>query len=246
MNRAAFAENGYSKGRVLQHVLQRPHTLSPPTDGSTSSAATTCQSDNGLYKGNIFDPEQRRGEAQAAVHRGELEQDPFGLALFARDRSQFYATAIPGPAEYPALGPSTEIRPLVSVRRLRCRRHSAGRRRPSTGQLRGTPIPPASRRAPEPEPDGHGVHASRVNQVVPEVYDRRPIGTSRGKRPDGVSAVPAARGRRYGPGKDDWKVGTFDGEMDYGTRHPGGAKFGIGGGTLTSERTTWCLDVWRH
>jgi len=48
-----------------------------------------------------------------------------------------------------------------------------------------------------------------------------------------------------GPGKDDWKVCTFDGEMDYGNEAiPGGAKFGIGGGTPNFKKgTTWCLDV---
>ena len=48
-----------------------------------------------------------------------------------------------------------------------------------------------------------------------------------------------------GPGRDDWKVCTFDGEIDYGDeRIPGGARFGVGGGTPRfTKGTTWCLDV---
>ena len=48
-----------------------------------------------------------------------------------------------------------------------------------------------------------------------------------------------------GPGKDDWKVCTFDGEIDYGPEIvPGGARFGVGGGTPPfTKGTMWCLDV---
>jgi hypothetical protein len=43
----------------------------------------------------------------------------------------------------------------------------------------------------------------------------------------------------------DWKVCTFDGEMEYGSELvPGGARFGVGGGTPEfTKGTTWCLDV---
>ena len=64
-----------------------------------------------------------------------------------------------------------------------------------------------------------------------------------------------------GPGKDDWKVCTFNGEIEYGAiedeltpasayrdaqgvRQLGGARFGVGGGTPSfTKGTTWCLDV---
>ena len=60
-----------------------------------------------------------------------------------------------------------------------------------------------------------------------------------------------------GPGKDDWKVCTFNGEIEYGDeltptsayRNAQGerswaAPFGVGGGTPPFTRgTTWCLDV---
>ena len=47
-----------------------------------------------------------------------------------------------------------------------------------------------------------------------------------------------------GPGKDDWKVCTFDGEIDYGDEViPGGTKFGSVGGASFTKGTTWCLDV---
>ncbi|MGH9963145.1 MAG: hypothetical protein ACREBC_39515, partial [Pyrinomonadaceae bacterium] len=48
-----------------------------------------------------------------------------------------------------------------------------------------------------------------------------------------------------GPGRNDWKVCTYDGEKDYGPEEiPGGARFGVGGGTPPfTAGNTWCLDV---
>jgi hypothetical protein len=48
-----------------------------------------------------------------------------------------------------------------------------------------------------------------------------------------------------GPGRDDWKVCTYDGEKNYGSEAvPGGARFGVGGGTPPfTAGNTWCLDV---
>jgi hypothetical protein len=48
-----------------------------------------------------------------------------------------------------------------------------------------------------------------------------------------------------GPRKEDWMVCTYDGEMNYGPEVvPGGARFGVGGGTPRfTAGTTWCLNV---
>ena len=47
-----------------------------------------------------------------------------------------------------------------------------------------------------------------------------------------------------GPRKDDWVVCTFDGEKEYGPELiPGGARFGVGGGTPEFKGNTWCLNV---
>src|SRR5439155_1054321 len=88
--------------------------------------------------------------------------------------------------------------------------------------------------------------ASRINQVVPEVYDPK---TDRNTALENARMAfplyPQLEVVQTGPGRDDWKVCTFDGEMDYGNeRVPGGARFGIGGGTPEfTKGTTWCLDV---
>jgi hypothetical protein len=88
--------------------------------------------------------------------------------------------------------------------------------------------------------------ASRVNIVVPEVYDPK---TDRNIALENARMAfplyPQLEVVQTGPGKEDWKVCTFNGEINYGEeRIPGGARFGVGGGTPDFERgTTWCLDV---
>ena len=60
--------------------------------------------------------------------------------------------------------------------------------------------------------------ASRVNIVVPEVYDPK---TDRNIALENARMAfplyPQMEVVQTGPGKDDWKVCTFDGEIDYGT-----------------------------
>ena len=75
--------------------------------------------------------------------------------------------------------------------------------------------------------------ATRVNQVVPEVYDPK---TDRNIALENARMAfplyPQLEVVQTGPGRDDWKVCTFNGEIDYGTELiPGGARFGVGGGT---------------
>ncbi|MGH2651605.1 MAG: galactose oxidase-like domain-containing protein [Actinomycetota bacterium] len=88
--------------------------------------------------------------------------------------------------------------------------------------------------------------ASRVNQVVPEVYDPK---TDRNIALENARMAfplyPQLEVVQTGPGRDDWKVCTFNGEIEYGDEMiPGGARFGVGGGTPRFTRgTTWCLDV---
>src|SRR6266545_4972321 len=86
----------------------------------------------------------------------------------------------------------------------------------------------------------------RVNQVVPEVYDPK---TDRNIALENARMAfplyPQLEVVQTGPGRDDWKVCTYDGEKDYGDeRVPGGARFGVGGGTPPfTKGTTYCLDV---
>jgi hypothetical protein len=86
---------------------------------------------------------------------------------------------------------------------------------------------------------------SRVNQVVPEVYDPqtdRNIALENARM--AFPLYPQLEAVQTGPGRDDWKVCTFNGEIHYGDEViPGGTKFGSVGGAPFTSGTTWCLDV---
>jgi hypothetical protein len=82
--------------------------------------------------------------------------------------------------------------------------------------------------------------ASRVNQVVPEVYDPK---TDRNIALENARLAfplyPQMEVVQTGPGRNDWKVCTMNGEENFGTEAtPGGAKF-FG----PFKGNTWCLDV---
>jgi hypothetical protein len=99
--------------------------------------------------------------------------------------------------------------------------------------------------------------ASRVNIVVPELYDPvtdRNIALENARM--AFPLYPQMEVVQTGPGRNDWKVCTYDGEMNYGPEGPpsyrnaggdaqmGGARFGVGGGTPDfKDGNTWCLDV---
>src|SRR4029453_5492260 len=88
--------------------------------------------------------------------------------------------------------------------------------------------------------------ASRVNQVVPEVYDPqtdRNIALENARM--AFPLYPQLEVVQTGPRDEDWKVCTFNGEMDYGNEFiPGGGRFGVGGGPPPfTKGTTWCLDL---
>jgi hypothetical protein len=82
MNRAAFAENGHSRGMFYNTYCNARVTLS---DGKVYVfGGHDMQSNNGLYKVNIFDP-----NTETWVKRAEpctlanWRKDPFGKQLFA-------------------------------------------------------------------------------------------------------------------------------------------------------------------
>src|SRR5688572_16033457 len=95
MNRAAFTENGYSRGMFYNTYCNARVTLS---DGKVYVfGGHDMQSNNGIYKVNIFDPDSetwvRRSEP---CTRQNWAKDPFGAALFATDPSApFYPACDP-------------------------------------------------------------------------------------------------------------------------------------------------------
>jgi hypothetical protein len=265
LNRAAFEENGYSKGMFYNTYCNARVTLS---DGRVYVfGGHDMQSNNGLYKVNIFDPDSetwvRRSEP---CDRSSWAADPFGRALFAGNPdAQFYNScdprnqqstqpSDPSDQEYARWYPSAAALPNDKVLVL------------GGFDQDGTVAPDPERKekgmANQRQTDS-AFTATRVNIVVPEVYDPvtdRNISLENARM--AFPLYPQMEVVQTGPGRDDWQVCTFNGEIDYGTiesedapgtpayrnaqgqRQKGGARFGVGGGTPGFTRgTTWCLDV---
>ncbi|HZN01184.1 MAG TPA: galactose oxidase-like domain-containing protein [Pyrinomonadaceae bacterium] len=248
MNRAAFAENGYSKGMFYNTYCNARVTLA---DGRVYVfGGHDMQSDNGLYKVNVFDPETESWiPRREPCTRSNWKTDPFGAQLFAQNpNAQFYPNCDPRnqqstqPSEpsdqkysrwYPSAIPLPNDMILVVG-----------------GFDQDNTVPPDPNRVEKGRlniPQGDTAFtASRVNQVVAEVYDPR---TDRNIALENARMAfplyPQLEVVQTGPRKDDWVVCTFDGERDYGAESiPGGARFGVGGGTPDfTKGTTWCLDV---
>ncbi len=149
LNRAAFAENGYSKGMFYNTYCNARVTLS---DGRVYVfGGHDMQSNNGLYKVNIFDPETETWVARArAVHAIELGRAiPSASSCSPATRTRSTTTAaISGTSR--ARSPRsrrTRSTPAGIRRRCRCRTTRCSW---SAASTRTTPlrrIPTASRRA---------------------------------------------------------------------------------------------------
>lgn len=248
LNRAAFTENGYSKGMFYNTYCNARVTLS---DGRVYVfGGHDMQSNNGLYKVNIFDPETETWIPRAEpCTRSNWEADRFGVALFAADpNAQNYANC--------------DQRDQQSTQPSEPSDQKYGRWYPSAIPLPDDTVlvvggfDQDNSVAPDPNRAAKGQNnqsqsdtaftATRVNIVVPEVYDPK---TDRNIALENARMAfplyPQLEVVQTGPGRDDWKVCTFDGEKDYGSELvPGGARFGVGGGTPRfTKGTTWCLDV---
>ena len=248
MNRAAFEENGYSKGVFYNMYCNARVTLA---DGRVYVfGGHDMQSDNGLYKVNIFDPEiEAWVKRSQPCTRANWHRDPFGRELFARDpNAPFYDNCDPRDQQ------STQ--PSDPSDQKYARWYPSAIALPNDTVLVVGGFDQDNSVGPDPDRVAKGRRnvpqtdtaftASRVNQVVPEVYDPK---TDRNIALENARMAfplyPQLEVVETGPGRDDWKVCTFDGEMDYGNEFiPGGAKFGVGGGNPRfTKGTTWCLDV---
>jgi hypothetical protein len=248
MNRAAFAENGYSKGMFYNTYCNARVTLS---DGRVYVfGGHDMQSNNGLYKVNIFDPQTETWVKRTEpCTRRNWTKDRFGTELFASD---------PNAPFYPGCDP----RDQQSTQPSDPSDQKYGRWYPSAIPLPNNQVlvvggfDQDNSVAPDPDRVAKGRQnqsqtdaaftATRVNIVVPEVYDPatdRNVALENARM--AFPLYPQLEVVQTGPGKDDWKVCTFDGEKDYGAEMiPGGARFGVGGGTPRfTKGTTWCLDV---
>src|SRR5688500_14920417 len=248
LNRAAFTENGYSKGMFYNTYCNARVTLS---DGRVYVfGGHDMQSQNGLYKVNIFDPETETWvPRREPCTRSNWNSDPFGQKLLAsnpdaanytdcdqRDQ-QSTQPSEPSDQKYARWYPSAIPLPNDTVLVL-------------GGTDQDGSVPPDPDRVEKgrnnQSQSAAAFTATRINQVVPEVYDPK---TDRNIALENARMAfplyPQLEVVQTGPRRDDWKVCTFNGEIEYGTeRIPGGARFGVGGGTPPfTKGTTWCLDV---
>ena len=264
LNRAAFTENGYSKGMFYNTYCNARVTLA---DGRVYVfGGHDMQSDNGLYKVNIFDPETelwaRRSEP---CTRSNWTRDRFGVSLFAGNpnapffencdprNQQSTQPSDPSDQKYARWYPSAAPLPNGWVLVL------GGF--DQDGTVPPDPLRVEKGRNNQSQSDA-AFTASRVNIVVPEVYDPvtdRNIALENARM--AFPLYPQMEIVQTGPGQDDWKVCTYDGEINYGgidnevtpasgyrnaqgERQLGGARFGVGGGTPPfTDGNTWCLDV---
>src|ERR671918_1543952 len=247
MNRAAFAENGYSRGNFYNTYCNARVTLA---DGRVYVfGGHDMQSNNGLYKVNIFDPKTERWVERAEpCSRRNWAEDPFGTRLFASDpTARFYPGCDPRKIE------NTQPRDPSDQKYARWYPSAIPLPNGMVLVVGGfdqdaavAPDPDAARKAREENrtQSDTAFTATRVNQVVPEVYDPetdRNIALENARM--AFPLYPQLEVVQTGPGRDDWKVCTFNGVRDYGVDVMGGTKFGTPGGADFTEGNTWCLDV---
>jgi hypothetical protein len=248
LNRGAFDENGYSKGMFYNTYCNARVTLA---DGRVYVfGGHDMQSDNGLYKVNIFDPETETWiPRREPCTRSNWASDPFGLQLFATN---------PDAPFYPDCDPRDQqsTQPSEPSDQKYSRWYPSAIALPNHMVLVVGGFDQDNSVPPDPNRATKGVQnisqtdtaftASRVNQVVPELYDPK---TDRNIALENARMAfplyPQLEVVQTGPRKDDWVVCTFDGEKEYGPELiPGGARFGVGGGTPEfTKGNTWCLNV---
>jgi Domain of unknown function (DUF1929)/Kelch motif len=242
LNRAAFKEVGFSAGLNYNIYCNARVTLA---DGRVYIfGGHDMQSNNGLFKVQIFDPETETYVPRARpCTRQNWADDLFGLNLFASDPgARFFSgcdpleiqstqPSNPSDMKYARWYPTAIPLPNNTILIL-------------GGFDQDASVGPDPNRAEKgqqniPQTDT-AFTATRVNQVVPEVYDPetdRSIALENARM--AFPLYPQAEVIQTGPGKDDWKVCTMGGEANFGPAVvPGGARFF---GPFTGK--TWCLDV---
>jgi hypothetical protein len=264
-NRAAFQENGYSKGMFYNTYCNARVTLA---DGRVYVfGGHDMQSQNGLYKVNIFDPETEEWVRRSqSCTRSNWEDDLFGEQLFASNPdAPFFDNCDP------RLQQSTQPSDPSDQKYARWYPSAAPLPNGWILVIGGTDqdgtVPPDPERVDKgrdtvSQTDAD-FSASRVTIVVPEVYDPvsdRNIALENARM--AFPLYPQMEVVQTGPGKEDWKVCTFNGRQDYGDiadelpvsgaayRNAAGQR-ALGGASFFDFRTsdgqengtTWCLDV---
>ena len=222
MNRAAFAENGYSKGNFYNTYCNARVTLS---DGRVYVfGGHDNQSNNGLFKVNIFDPEAEEWvQRSEACTRRNWAMDPFGTMFFSTVPAQDLGNV---DLHFPNCDPRVQ----ESTQAFDPSDQKYSRWYPSAAPLpndwvlvlggfdQDGRIGPDPTRATRTTPQQDAAFtASRVNIVVPEVYDPvsdRNIALENARM--AFPLYPQMEVVQTGPGKEDWVVCTLNGEREYG------------------------------
>lgn len=241
LNRPSFKEVGFSKGNFYNTYCNARVTLA---DGRVYVfGGHDMQSQNGLYKVNIFDPETETWVLRAQpCTRSNWARDPFGRELFALnpnarnyvgcDQLDIQSTQPSDPSDgkyarwYPSAFPLPNNMVLIIG---------------GTDQDASVGPDPLAR-----EKGRQGISqtdaafsATRITQVVPEIYDPktdRHIALENARM--SFPLYPQGEVVQTGPGKDDWVVCTHSGVRVQNPVPPGGDRF-FG----RFDKKTWCLDV---
>lgn len=241
LNRASFKEVGFSKGNYYNTYCNARVTLA---DGRIYVfGGHDMQSQNGLYKVNIFDPETETWVPRARPCTVDnWRRDPFGLDLFAADPgARHYAncnpldirnTQPPEPSDgkyarwYPSAFPLPDGTVLII----------AGTDQDAS--VGPDPLAAEKGRNDQSQTDS-AFSATRVTQVVPEIYDPR---TDRHIALENARMTfplyPQAEVVQTGPNENDWVVCTHSGVRVQNPAGPGGDRY-FG----PFDKKTWCLDV---
>jgi hypothetical protein len=241
LNRASFKEVGFSAGNFYNTYCNARVTLA---DGRVYVfGGHDMQSQNGLYKANIFDPETETWIQRAKPCTVDnWRRDPFGRALFLRDPNarnyegcdqrnlQSTQPSDPSDGKYARWYPSAFPLPDGTVLIIAGTDQDA-----SVGP---DPLAADKGRADQSQSDT-AFTATRVTQAVPEIYDPR---TDRHTALENARMTfplyPQAEVVQTGPGDKDWVVCTHSGVRVQNEVRPGGDRF-FG----PFDKKTWCLDV---
>jgi Domain of unknown function (DUF1929)/Kelch motif len=246
LNRAAFAQNGVSKGSFYNTYCNARVTLS---DGKVYVfGGHDMQSNTGLFKVNVFDPETEEWVRRTPpCTLTNWRSDPFGTMFFGDPNHPERASDLNANFE----GCNQRVQESTQASDASDQKYA--RWYPSAAPLpndwvlvlggfdQDTSVGPDPTRGTRTTPQQDAAFAAtRVNIVVPEVYD--PVSDRNIALENARMAFPLYPQMEVvgtGPGKEDWMVCTMNGEENFGPETvPGGAPF-FG----PWQGKTWCLDV---
>jgi hypothetical protein len=230
LNAAAFKDAGFSAGLNYNLYCSGHATLA---DGRVVAVGGhDMNSNNGLFKINVFDPNTERWTARSRPCTvSNWMNDPYGERLFA---------ANPNAPYYPGCNPldinSTQPRDPSDMKYARWYPTAIILPNDTVLILGGTDQDATI--GPDPQPNAGqsdaAFKASKIHLVVPEIYDPKTDRTTALENARKIFPIyPQAEVVQTGPGRDDWKVCTIGGEDHVVNQQFDGPYAG----------KTYCLDV---